>query len=428
MTPEQVERLISFVGACVQAASAALLCLLFHLLRRHAERRAYFATWTRAWMVLLVAMAAVVLLKLPSMLGLAALPASLRAPLLFTYQLAKLVYAGLLVVGTRQYAYGQQSKRVLGALVAAAVVYAALPLTVVGELWGTVIVQAPFVVGAFAYCAAMLLGLPQSRRSIGSRASGSVFAAVAVVWALYLVVFFRGTWRGWLPALVGPLTVVQRFNPYFDALLQMLLACGMLVLLMEDERREADDAHAELAVAHDKLRRDALYDSLTGSLNRRAFTEGVGLEMVKATFGAVIVLDMDNLKQVNDAGGHAAGDELLQHLVATLRGVIRPSDRLYRWGGDEFLLVFPGARSADVQARVEQAIAAAEVLVLPRIADPVPLVASVGAADYASAEDLAQAIERADGVMYRQKKARRAQERGVRETTPVVPHEKFVKA
>ena len=117
------------------------------------------------------------------------------------------------------------------------------------------------------------------------------------------------------------LSTIVIHNGYCDALLQMLLGSGMVVMLMEDAKREADDARAELAVAHDKLRRDALYDSLTDSLNRRAFAEGVGLEMARATFGAVVVLDMDNLKQVNDSAGHACGDELLQHLAGTLRVV-----------------------------------------------------------------------------------------------------------
>jgi diguanylate cyclase len=261
-----------------------------------------------------------------------------------------------------------------------------------------------------------MLTLPQSRRSLGSRVTGGVFTGIALVW----IVWFVGT-SGLTPdgsAAERVLLSLVNHNGYVDGLLQMVLGSGMVLMLMEDGKREADDARAELAVAHDKLRRDALYDSLTGSLNRRAFAEGVGLEMARATFGAVVVLDMDNLKHVNDSAGHASGDELLQHLAGTLRSVVRPSDRLYRWGGDEFLLLFPSAKGIEVQARVEEAIRDAAPLIMPGIATPVHLVASVGSADYESGEDLAAAIERADGVMYRQKKGRRTREREVRVDTP----------
>src|SRR5690606_38704651 len=96
-------------------------------------------------------------------------------------------------------------------------------------------------------------------------------------------------------------------------------------------------------VAHSAMRRAALYDSLTGCLNRRAIDEGVGLENARGGFGAVMMFDLDDLKNVNDTYGHAAGDTLLRHLTESLRSELRPSDKLYRWGGDEFLMLLPGA-------------------------------------------------------------------------------------
>ena len=117
-----------------------------------------------------------------------------------------------------------------------------------------------------------------------------------------------------------------------------LLGYAMVLVLMEDSKREFDDAQAELRVTHDQLRRAALYDSLTDSLNRRAFAEGVGLEMVRATFGTVVIADLDNLKLVNDRHGHMAGDQIIRRCADVLRATLRPYDKLYRWGGDEFLL------------------------------------------------------------------------------------------
>lgn len=422
MTQDQVDRYIAFVGYLVQFGSALLLCVLFHLLRRHAARRAYFLTWARAWLVMMLAMVVVILYNLPAQLAvpggataaeLAVLP---RDAGRFWYNFARLLSAGLFVIGTRAYAFASQSRGSFLWAGALAAVASLANFTGTFENVRGMLLQAPFIVSALAYCGITLLTIPQSRRSLGSRVTGGVFIGIAVVWVVWLV----GT-SGLVDdatAAAHALASLVNHNGYVDGLLQMVLGSGMVLMLMEDGKREADDARAELAVAHDKLRRDALYDSLTGSLNRRAFAEGVGLEMARATFGAVVVLDMDNLKQVNDSAGHACGDELLQHLAGTLRSVVRPSDRLYRWGGDEFLLLFPGARGAEVQARVEEVIREAVPLVMPGIAEPVHLVASVGSADYASAEDLAAAIERADGVMYRQKKGRRTREREVRVDTP----------
>ena len=101
------------------------------------------------------------------------------------------------------------------------------------------------------------------------------FALLAALWIFYAVTFNDPD------RLAGVVEFVVRHNSYLDLLLQMLLGYGMVVLLMEDVKRDVDAAHAELAVAHDELKRLALHDSLTGVMNRRAWTEGIGLEAVR---------------------------------------------------------------------------------------------------------------------------------------------------
>jgi diguanylate cyclase (GGDEF)-like protein len=185
----------------------------------------------------------------------------------------------------------------------------------------------------------------------------------------------------------------------------------MIVALMEDAKREIDDAQAELRVTHDQLRRAALYDSLTDSMNRRAFAEGVGLDMVRATFGTVVIADLDNLKLVNDTKGHTAGDQLLRQCADVLRSTLRPYDKLYRWGGDEFLLIVPSAHATDVVARLRDTIDGAEPVIAGVPPEPTPLAVSLGAADFASSEELQLAIERADRAMYAEKGRRKGEAR-----------------
>jgi len=87
--------------------------------------------------------------------------------------------------------------------------------------------------------------------------------------------------------------------------------------------------------------------------------------------------------------------------------MLRPYDKLYRWGGDEFLLIVPSARAADVLARLQLAMDAEAPIEVGLPPEDVRLQLSMGAADYSSAEDLAAAIERADQAMYQQKARRK---------------------
>ena len=87
--------------------------------------------------------------------------------------------------------------------------------------------------------------------------------------------------------------------------------------------------------------------------------------------------------------------------------MLRPYDKLYRWGGDEFLLIVPSARAADVLARLQAAMDAEAAIEVGLPAEDVRLQLSMGAADYSSAEDLGRAIERADQAMYKEKARRK---------------------
>jgi diguanylate cyclase (GGDEF)-like protein len=401
MTPPDVAGLVSFIGTATQLGGAVLLAAFFLLLSGHARRRPYFRAWTLAWMWISLALAAVFALYLNGWLA-DGLPA--RA-LWALYQFAKLLFLASLLAGALAYTRGTRPGTVMRVAAPASALYALASAAVAGGLNQVVQLQAPLAAVVLAACAALLLRLPRSRATLGSRATASVFAALAALWVLYAVAF-----TGWTdPARGGiaALGFVTRHNSYMDLLLQVLLGYGMVVVLMEDAKRETDAAHAELAVAHDALKRLALHDSLTGALNRRAWTEGVGLDGVRASRGAAVMLDLDNLKRVNDLYGHAAGDELLRRTAEVLRAAVRPADRLYRWGGDEFLLLLPGARAADARRRVDEVIAAANAALPAGDAGQLALEASAGASDYAGGEGLDAAIRRADAAMYDEKSRRR---------------------
>jgi diguanylate cyclase (GGDEF)-like protein len=396
MDPLEVGALIAVIGLLSQIGGALLLVCLFAALQRsHPRPQSYFRLWTRGWAALVVALAGVgVQYAFPR--AMAAGPLAPGAANL-VYQAGKLLFVAFLLAGTLSYVRGGRPRVFLRWAVPAAFVYAGVSALLSGPFLNAVMVfQTPLLVGPFLACAWLLLRLPASRATLGSRTTGGVFVTIAALWILYAAAFaFEGV-PAWRPP-DGPLYFLLAYNSFFDLLLQMLLGYGMVVLLLEDVGRESADARSQLALAHDRLRQLSLYDPLTGALNRRAYEEGAGLEALGARYGTALMLDMDNLKVVNDTRGHAAGDELLRRLVETVRACVRPLDRVYRWGGDEFLLLFPAARPEEVVPRVREAIRA--------VAE---LEASLGAAAFSGTEDLPAAIERADRAMYEEKARNRA--------------------
>jgi diguanylate cyclase (GGDEF)-like protein len=391
MTPDEVSGLVSFIGTATQLGGALLLSAFFLLLRGHARRRPYFQAWSLAWIWMSLALAAVFLLY---RVDLPRNRAAMHA-VWFIYQLCKLAFLSSLLAGVLAFGSAVRTRSVLRVAMPVAVIFAAVSSTIAQGLNQVVAMQGPVAAGVFAGCAWRLLRLPRSRSTLGSAATGAFFAAFAALWVFYALAF------PWSDRLSGAVLFLVQHNSYLDLLLQMLLGYGMVLLLMEDVKREVDAAHGELAVAHDELKRLALHDSLTGVLNRRAWSEGLGLEAVRASVGAVVMLDLDNLKTVNDVHGHAAGDELLRRLAEVLRLAVRPSDRLYRWGGDEFLLLLPGARAGDARRRVEELIGQANETFTD--APQELLRASIGASEYSGGEDLEAAVNRADAAMYTEK-------------------------
>jgi len=105
---------------------------------------------------------------------------------------------------------------------------------------------------------------------------------------------------------------------------------------------------------HQALMEVSRADPLTGCLNRRGFEERAVAEISSATRrahqGAVLVLDVDHFKEVNDRLGHAAGDDLLRWLVATMRSALRPVDAIGRIGGDEFAVLLADIEPAEAVA------------------------------------------------------------------------------
>lgn len=139
------------------------------------------------------------------------------------------------------------------------------------------------------------------------------------------------------------------------------------------------DTTAALASQAEELRTLAASDSLTKCMNRRALFESAPRAFRQRGEGAVVLLDLDFFKAVNDAHGHAAGDAALVHFVEVVTEVLRTSDWLARLGGEEFVAVLPGASAAHTAVIAERIRAAVEATPLDHEGVMIPLTVSAGA-------------------------------------------------
>jgi diguanylate cyclase (GGDEF)-like protein len=149
----------------------------------------------------------------------------------------------------------------------------------------------------------------------------------------------------------------------------VLLAIAVSALL----GRILEASHRRAFALELELHRDARTDTLTGLANRRAMQERgrVELKLAKRTGVdvSVILCDLDLFKNINDRYGHETGDAALVRVASVLKGALRESDGLGRWGGEEFIAVLPATHAAGAREVAERMRAAIEGIVFPGIAE-----------------------------------------------------------
>ncbi len=162
------------------------------------------------------------------------------------------------------------------------------------------------------------------------------------------------------------------------------------------------------ARARRELELRATFDALTGAHNRASIMAALSAELERSTDTAVVYVDLDHFKSINDSFGHAAGDAVLAAVAERLRGAMRSSDELGRLGGDEFIVLLRGASSLAVAMSAAQRLSDAVRGTYELTGASLELCASVGVAcaenDARGAEEL---VERGDAAMYRSKEQRR---------------------
>jgi diguanylate cyclase (GGDEF)-like protein len=182
----------------------------------------------------------------------------------------------------------------------------------------------------------------------------------------------------------------------FNLLVVILVAFfSILMISMTKERREAEQ------------RNYAMSDPLTGLFNRRAFADfaertarrRVGVRSVMS----LLVLDLDHFKSINDRFGHEVGDRMLKAFTDAAEASVRPSDQLFRMGGEEFCFVLPDTSAAEAVTVAERLRQSFEAVVIETPTGPAATTVSIGIASTQYATELDVLLAAADAAVYEAK-------------------------
>jgi len=242
---DAIARSHQFAAIVVEFGGALAIALLFAVMRRYVAARGYLAWWTVAWSSAAVGLAAVALRYVLLGDGPSARPdGSIAVHLLYAvYQAGKITFWTTLCLGAFEYA--RPEERFSRWWAAVAVVFG-LATGLSTELSTVLVWQAPVAIAACVLGAFALLDLPERHRGVGSLATGTVFAATAVLWVAYLFAFasIQHFIPDIAPAFAGRMA---RYNSNLDTLTIAVLGYAMIVLIMEDVRLRSADAESRLA-------------------------------------------------------------------------------------------------------------------------------------------------------------------------------------
>lgn len=384
----------SNVGLAIQCVGILLITLL-SLFMRTSINGASLKYWTAAWLSLSLSLVTLFI----------GFHVTGHEKILYSlYFFGEYLFGLLFIAGCQNHVRDVTLNRKHYYLLIPALVMAALLPQLSRDFNDLFMVHATTLAGLFAASLFTLRARPAATPGLSVMSAALLLLTIDFLHYVPVFAARKGFWGITVPA--GYL----QYTSIIDLILEVLLGFGTIMVLMEGVRREVELANSKLVDARDRLELLAQLDPLTEALNRHAFhsllscPEG-GKEA--RTSGCVAVIDIDNLKPINDTLGHTAGDKAIRAAARAMRSLIRADDMLFRWGGDEFLVLMFKLSKSEAEKRMETLNDVLEKNCRQWTGMAITVTVSHGVAGFDSFAQLSAAIEAADQAMYGQRQQTR---------------------
>jgi diguanylate cyclase (GGDEF)-like protein len=382
---------VQVLGLLIQAMGAALIGLLCVILNR-VVRRPALSAWVRGWLSLTGALLALLVEQaLPS-------TAAMTLPL---YMFGEYLFGYWIIEGCAHFGGRRWSSRWLPRVILPLAAISIVMPQLIGYEFRAVFTLQSLAL-AFIFGTALIALGPAAKPEPSSPGLMAMRVALLMLTAIFL---------GYLPIFVAnlltnaplPMTLLK-LSSATHLVFEFLLGFGGAVLVLEQSHQGLAVRNDTLTADNAKFRGQPERDALTNAYNRHAFFQMLDTLKVAETpvRGCAAMIDVDGLKQLNDGFGHVLGDAALIRVASAIEQLVRDDDRLFRWGGDEFLLVALNQDAAAVGSQLDQ--------LNPALAMPgtVTVQVSYGVVEFGAFGELSDAVRRADVFMYARKRERSA--------------------
>ena len=370
----------------VQAAGTVLLFIVFLLLYQKFRRPA-FLDWIASWAFFLASIGLFAVSRAEAWRRVA-------VPVL---ELALLAHVFFLLRGVWRFRRQEAVSR-------PAEMLWALPILAVA--WWLSSLPVPEAPVAFLRAAAYLITAVAFALTPGSVGGRAILSSSFFVWAA------ERLWVGW-SALnstdPSALPTLYAYANFIEMFLEMTVGVGIIILLFEASQSQLQQEMQRLVESDSQVKEMGIRDRLTGLYNRHYFNDVIRRELARSRRhgGAlsVLLIDVDRFKEINDVRGHATGDGVLQFVANYLTACVRESDLVFRWGGDEFLVLLTQADEASAAQKAEE-LANRHLPKLPGD-ERLRIDLSVGWATHHSNSEFPKTLAEADARMYEMKLSRK---------------------
>ncbi|MEP6995626.1 MAG: GGDEF domain-containing protein [Acidobacteriota bacterium] len=378
----------------VQAAGTILLFIVFVLLYQKFRRPA-FLDWIASWAFFLGSIGLLALSQVDAW----------RKMALPVFEVALLGHIFFLLRGVWRFRKHEAVSRPVEMLWA---------LPIVAIAWWLSTLSIPEAPVAFLRAGAYIITALAFALTPGSVGGRAILSSSFFFWAAELLVVGRGYLLYPDQSAMPPLYTSA---PFVEMFLEMTVGVGIIILLFEASQSQLQSEMQRLVESDSQVKEMGIRDRLTGLYNRHYFNDVIRRELARSRRhgGAlsVLLIDVDRFKEINDVRGHATGDGVLQFVANYLTACVRESDLVFRWGGDEFLVLLTQADEAAAAQKSEE-LANRH---LPKIPgdERLRIDLSVGWATHHPNSEFPKTLAEADARMYEikltRKKARATQER-----------------